>query len=433
MKKLRYLDSLREIKLFNFYCNCLENINITKEGRENEVIFIMRKRELKCQILYCFLRNGIADMSNLILTYEKTQVVKNAVVELIKDGLIVKRQRKIKRNYRNYIIPFYSITEQGLTYLKNYYSEEKKILSYIPNPIPKFETMSVKNQFIVYRVLKENSLYMMFNKANIDVKQDNQSKDCSFEELMSNIKDQYKQSNGYKFEQYEKELLSPEQGTYYPTSQIHTESRYTEEDKIQYSFQTQSGILTSRSKSYLVYHTNKRGLYITKRTIQRARQSLFTYIKNKNLTTEMFDQLNSAIVFSKNAKEWVQIYTDPDNQRYRCRISQLFQNMYCLPIRYESIAILNNIVKYEEKVNDYYYNIIKEKYPSIKEYGAKLFQAEYQNKKVYIGITMNLAEVETLIERLDSNTDEECYVICEAWQKEFYERIMPKKIKYLII
>ena len=46
---------------------------------------------------------------------------------------------------------------------------------------------------------------------------------------------------------------------------------------------------------------------------------------------------------------------------------------------------------------------------------------------------MNLAEVETLIERLDSKTDEECYVICEAWQKEFYERIMPKKIKYLII
>lgn len=430
---LRYSDGLRDIQAFNFYCNCLENINITKEGRENEVIFIMRKRELKCQILYCFLRNGIADMSNLILTYEKTQVVKNAVVELIKDGLIVKRQRKIKRNYRNYIIPFYSITEQGLTYLKNYYSEEKKILSYIPNPIPKFETMAVKNQFIVYRVLKENSLYMMFNKANIDVKQDNQSKDCSFEELMSNIKDQYKQSNGYKFEQYEKELLSPEQGTYYPTSQIHTESRYTEEDKIQYSFQTQSGILTSRSKSYLVYHTNKRGLYITKRTIKRARQSLFLYIKNKNLTTEMFDQLNSAIVFSKNAKEWVQIYTDPDNQRYHCRISQLFQNMYCLPIRYESIAILNNIVKYEEKVNDYYYNIIKEKYPSIKEYGAKLFQAEYQNKKAYIGITMNLAEVETLIERLDSKADEECYVICEAWQKEFYERIMPKKIKYLII
>lgn len=430
---LRYSDGLRDIKAFNFYCNCLENINITKEGRENEVIFIMRKRELKCQILCCFLRNGIADMSNLILTYEKTQVVKNAVVELIKDGLIVKRQRKIKRNYRNYIIPFYSITEQGLTYLKNYYSEEKKILSYIPNPIPKFETMSVKNQFIVYRVLKENSLYMMFNKANIDVKQDNQSKDCSFEELMSNIKDQYKQSNGYKFEQYEKELLSPEQGTYYPTSQIHAESRYTEEDKIQYSFQTQSGILTSRSKSYLVYHTNKRGLYITKRTIKRARQSLFLYIKNKNLTTEMFDQLNSAIVFSKNAKEWVQIYTDPDNQRYHCRISQLFQNMYCLPIRYESISILNNIVKYEEKVNDYYYNIIKEKYPSIKEYGAKLFQAEYQNKKAYIGITMNLAEVETLIERLNSKADEECYVICEAWQKEFYERIMPKKIKYLII
>ena len=372
-------------------------------------------------------------MSNLILVYEKAQVVKNAVAELIKDGLIVKRQRKLKRNYRNYIIPFYSITEQGLTYLKNYYSEEKKILSYIPNPIPKFETMSVKNQFIVYRVLKENFLYMMFNRANCDVKQDNQSKDCSFEELMSNIKDQYKQSNGYKFEQYEKELLSPEQGTYYPTSQIHAESRYTEEDKIQYSFQTQSGILTSRSKSYLVYHTNKRGLYITKRTIKRARQSLFLYIKNKNLTTEMFDQLNSAIVFSKNAKEWVQIYTDPDNQRYHCRISQLFHNMYCLPIRYESIAILNNIVKYEEKVNDYYYNIIKEKYPSIKEYGAKLFQAEYQNKKAYIGITMNLAEVETLIERLNSKADEECYVICEAWQKEFYERIMPKKIKYLII
>ena len=41
----------------------------------------MRKRELKCQILYCFLRNGIADMSNLILVYEKTQVVKNAVAE----------------------------------------------------------------------------------------------------------------------------------------------------------------------------------------------------------------------------------------------------------------------------------------------------------------------------------------------------------------
>ena len=126
----------------------------------------------------------------------------------------------------------------------------------------------------------------------------------------------------------------------------------------------------------------------------------------------MFDQLNSAIVFSKNAKEWVQIYTDPDNQRYHCRISQLFHNMYCLPIRYESIAILNNIVKYEEKVNDYYYNILKEKYPSIKEYGAKLFQAEYQIKKAYIGITMNLAEVETLIERLNSKTDEECYVIC---------------------
>ena len=35
--------------------DCLENINISKEGRENEVIFIMRKRELKCQILYCFL------------------------------------------------------------------------------------------------------------------------------------------------------------------------------------------------------------------------------------------------------------------------------------------------------------------------------------------------------------------------------------------
>lgn len=83
---------------------------------------------------------------------------------MIKDGLIVKRQRKLKRNYRNYIIPFYSITEQGLTYLKNYYSEEKKILSYIPNPIPKFETMSVKNQFIVYRVLKENSLYMCLTR-----------------------------------------------------------------------------------------------------------------------------------------------------------------------------------------------------------------------------------------------------------------------------
>ena len=79
---LRYSDGLRDIKAFNFYCNCLENINITKEGRENEVIFIMRKRELKCQILYCFLRNGIAGMSNLILIYEKTQVVKNAVVEL---------------------------------------------------------------------------------------------------------------------------------------------------------------------------------------------------------------------------------------------------------------------------------------------------------------------------------------------------------------
>ena len=62
-------------------------------------------------------------MSNLILVYEKAQVVKNAVAELIKDGLIVKRQRKLKRNYRNYIIPFYSIREQGLTYLKNYYSE----------------------------------------------------------------------------------------------------------------------------------------------------------------------------------------------------------------------------------------------------------------------------------------------------------------------
>lgn len=140
--------------------------------------------------------------------------------------------------------------------------------------------------------------------------------------------------------------------------------------------------------------------------------------------------------FQKMQNEWVQIYTDPVISDTIVEFHNCFKICIAYPIRNRKLAILNNIVKYEEKVNDYYYNNNKRRsIRAIKEYGAKLFQAEYQNKKAYIGITMNLAEVETLIERTYSKTDEECYVICRAVAKEFYERNNAQKNKifnYLI-
>lgn len=396
----------------------------------------MKKADIEKGILTSFLDDGISDLITLRLICNQKKYIDKIENGLVKDGILTRKKRFIKRNYKKYSIPYYTITVKGLQYLIDNYSDNMPWLKCIEQPVPSVETFSVKSHTSVYKALKNKHITTMLKEVGVRIINSKKETDlCSFSTLIENAKDQYKKHNGNIMDENEEEWNGTEPiGTYYPFDFMEDKYILSEEDKAQYRFQTHSGILTSRSNSYFVHHTNKRGWSANVRGLDRSRNQLSGYIKSEKLTPEMFDQLNRGIVFCSNIKEWAQILTDPDNQRGNTCIGDLMSHAYALPIRREAIQILSYILQYNDDTSEFLIKMkILPQYSKFTETGEKIIELKCGNSEAFVGLDMDIVKLEYFIAEVEREPEREYTVICSEWQTEYFKKILPKKINYFII
>lgn len=390
----------------------------------------MSDKITKKDLLKRIVDEGMIMKNPFIILTKNTHDLNRLLKRTVKSKLLSERKFKTEAGYN---IKYYAITPSGLEWIKNNCSEDLPWVKELMTPIPKFYLTQIRNHDSLYKFLKSITVSVILKQFDVKTIQSyitKQIKECTsipYKKLIYNAKriSQDKIING---------KTSPEKKIYIHSKDFRDYFTISKEEAHQYAFSNHTGVLLFRLTSYLIYTSTPDGIRILSKGTERYQRAVaeqFSKINAQNYTEK---QSKNGIIFCKNAREWVKTFNQnifiDTNRKKQINIRGLFDNLYCLPITKDMMSILENILEYN---GDYRERIIEYLLSSDKDF-KYTNQFFYKGCEASMGLDMNLSWLQRIYNQasLEENRNKTFYIVCNTWQREFYEKVMPENIKYYI-
>ena len=405
----------------------------------------MEKNQTKKVVLLAFMEEGMVLPSALKTLTDDKKYILNLLTNLTNNGYICNRKITVKSQNRKYAVTYKAICPKGVQWLIDNCSDEYPWLRYLPNPVPKFVIRNITNSENLNRFLKSISASIIFSNFGIKtfkrpVRTNALSaKSVSFKKMVSQAKEQYEQDkirHGIKTESNEKC-----KDIYFHSRDISQYFKLTEEEIQQYKFSTNIGLLISRGKSYFIYATTPRGIKFKSSSVNRAKISVIHFLFTNVITDEQYNAVEKGIVFCKNSKEFELTFkSNLENKETKDhvkgeRLNESFRRLYLLPICRESMYSLDDILTYQDELNERVVAELIKRDTLFKENKDSDFELMYNNCEAFVGIDMDIVKLQNVYDEIVSelNRDKTYVVVCYEWQKEYYERLMPDNVQYYTV
>ena len=398
----------------------------------------MEKETFKEYILMCFMTYGTIITEVFYTLRKDRKYVSKVLCSLEKEGLISENKIAVTDRHKKYYIRYKSITVKGVEYVRTHYVTRHKWLGFLPLPVPKFTMTTTKNYNMLGRNLKSISAAIIFNQANVDVhngatKSYYKGKSVNFFDMIDTAKNNYKIYCGYSL---------PEnntcKGVYFHSKDVASYFKQSDSDIAQNKFHQHIGVLILGNSSYFVYAAKPNGLKLKAESILRSKiygERLFDTVKNNE---GMRGHLKSAFVFTYTKKEFVKNF----NALVKSKdvIEKVLSSVMLFPVRYESEWFIKYLIKCEYQIHGALEDALMKKMPDL-NYGLSAnpysyesgFRLLYRGKPVVNGMLFDPIKLQYFYEEVVKNKEREYVLICQDWQKEYYEAVMPENVRYVLV
>lgn len=114
--------------------------------------------------------------------------------------------------------------------------------------------------------------------------------------------------------------------------------------------------------------------------------------------------------------------------------------MMLFPVRYESERLVKYLVKCEYQIHGALEDALMKKMPDL-NYGLSAnpysyesgFRLLYRGKPAVNGMLFDTIKLQYFYEEAVKNKEREYVLICQDWQKEYYEAVMPENVRYVLV
>jgi hypothetical protein len=422
----------------------------------------MKMSELKEKILMSCLDEGMIESCGIYCFYNKRAYLEQFISNMTKEGFFNNRKRTYTTQNKKFNTSYKAITNKGVQWLIDNCSDHYSWLKYLPNPICDFSIKVSTSSEGTNRFLKRKSASVIFSQVGIptdtkekNIYRHNSSENITLNELIEKAKQdeaQNKKHNGIidipDFDGLDDNLINylndNTDTAEYPLSEEYPDMFYvstdilqyfklTQKELHQYKFSSHIGVLVSRLKSYLIYHTTPRGIAISESSVNRAKQSVQKFINATKAAPEFLDCAEYAIIFCKNSREFETAFKDKYNQRRGRGLSKLFNCLYMFPICYDTIPILAKVLAYKDNFHKKICEILTEKDARFTESEDNICELNFNNYEACICVDMEVSKLEYLVQRAKQNPDNTYIAICLKWQEEYLKRIFTDNIQLLSV
>lgn len=369
----------------------------------------LSKYNLEISILTALLPNGILLPHALTTITDNQAYLRSVLTRLKHAGLVSDRHRTLKAPKATYTIRYLEIQSAALSWLKEH--SDIDWLSYLPDPLPSYTVSSDYSNSKLIRLLNSRTAEIVFSQLNIPTCRDETchvgEQKWKLKDLIQDCKSQCKNVN----EPVADTSITENKGTnmYFHSYSINENFKLSPTEIRQYQFSTHVGILVRRSKSYLVYAATPTGLVIQPRAALRTRTFAGMFLSRNRLTSETsVDAVQDSLIFCRNEKEFKKMFDksyDAMNKNSTYTLSHLFHSVYAIPVTRDGVYMLDTIFYYQDNAIDLIEaasRAIADKYPCYTLTSAPLFPLKCDSDEVYVGIDMNLTNLQRFISNVMS-------------------------------
>ena len=162
---------------------------------------------------------------------------------------------------------------------------------------------------------------------------------------------------------------------------------------------------------------------------------MFDTVKNNE---GLHGHLKSAFVFTYTKKEFVKNF----NALVKSKdvTEKVLSSVMLFPVRYESEWFIKYLVKCEYQIHGVLEDVLMKNIPDL-NYGLSAnpycyesgFRLLYRGKPAVNGMLFDPIKLKYFYEEAVKNKERKYVPICQDWQKEYYEAVMPENVRYVLV